>query len=106
MTLNASALDAAMSGLSDAYPYVSLSNDGTTEVSTRVAANWADTGDGVISASNLAFTGLDANQAVSFVLLFSANTGGTSGGSISVTGDNNANAAGEFTISGITINVS
>lgn len=105
MTLNAAALDASLAGLAQAFPYIALGSSASMQVGTRKAANWADTGNGVLSASSLAFTGLSASQPVTHVLLFSAATAGNPGGAIEIkAGDAAANAAGEYTLTSITLN--
>lgn len=71
-------------------------------VGTRVANTGTVDADGDITWSTIAFTGLTANQAVSYVSYWSASTGGTFHGSAALTGDATANAAGEYTVTSIT----
>jgi hypothetical protein len=98
--------DVASEGISSAAPYIALGSDASTQVGTRQAASWNTSADGQITASNLSFTGLAANQSVSHVLLYSASTGGTLVGAIALTGDSSANAAGEYTVTSVTVTVS
>jgi hypothetical protein len=71
-------------------------------VGSRVAVNGTVDADGDITWSNVAFTGLTANQAVSHISLWSAATGGTFYGSAALAGDLAANAAGQITITSYT----
>lgn len=71
-------------------------------VGTRVANTGSVDGDGDITWSNIAFTGLTANQAVAYVSYWSASTGGTYLGSAALTGDSTANSAGEYTVTSVT----
>lgn len=76
---------------------------GTTNViGTRVAANGTVDGDGDITWTNLAFTGLGANQAVAEISYWSASSSGTYYGGAVLSGDANANAAGEYTVDSVT----
>jgi len=78
---------------------------GTSNViGTRVAVNGTVDGDGDITWTNVAFTGLGANQAVAEVSYWSASSGGTYYGGASITGDANANAAGEYTLTSVAEN--
>jgi hypothetical protein len=58
--------------------------------------------DGDITSSNIAFTGLTANQSVTHVSYWAASMGGTFRGSAALTGDATADAAGEYTVTSIT----
>lgn len=76
---------------------------GTTgAVGTRVAVNGTVDADGDITWTNVAFTGLTANQAVTHVSYWSASTAGTFHGSAALTGDTSANAAGAYTVTTVT----
>ena len=76
---------------------------GTTNVvGSRVAVNGTVDGDGDITWSNTAFTGLTANQAVAEVSYWSASSGGTYYGGATLTGDATANSAGEYTVTTVT----
>lgn len=80
----------------------------TSPLGTRVAINGSVDADGDITWSNTAFTGLTANQAVSWVSYWgsagSGNpaTGGTNYGKAQLTGDATANSAGEYTVTLVT----
>lgn len=80
----------------------------TSPLGTRVANTGSVDGDGDITWTNIAFTGLSANQAVSWVSAWNAAgtgtpaTGGTWRGKWQLTGDATANAAGEYTVTSIT----
>lgn len=79
----------------------------TSPLVTRVANTGTSDSDGDITWSNIAFTGLAANQAVSWVSGWSSAgtgspaTGGTYRGKWQLTGDTAANAAGEYTVTSI-----
>lgn len=74
----------------------------TSPVGTRVAVNGTVDGDGDITWTNTAFTGLTANQTVTHVSYWSASTSGTFYGSAALTGDTAANAAGAYTVTSVT----
>lgn len=79
----------------------------TSPLGTRVANTGALTSTDDITWSNIAFTGLTANQAVSWVSAWNAAgtgspaTGGTYRGKWQLTGDATANSAGEYTVTSI-----
>ena len=75
----------------------------TSPVGSRVASGTGVVdGDGDITWGPINFTGLTANQPVSYVSYWSASTGGTFRGSAALSGDAGANAAGEYTVTSIT----
>lgn len=74
----------------------------TAAVGSRVANTGTVDADGDITWTNIAFTGLTANQPVAFVSYWSASIGGTFYGSAALTGDTSANSAGEYTVTSIT----
>ncbi len=106
--LNDAALVLAANAVDGAITHMQLHSSapgaaGTTgAVGTRVAVNGAVDADGDISWTNLAFTGLAANQPVSHVSYWSAATAGTFYGSAALSGDTAANAAGEYTVTSVT----
>lgn len=108
MALNDAALVVAANAIAGAITHLQLYSGapgaaGTTNaVGTRVAATEAVDADGDITWTNVAFTGLTANQAVAHVGYWSASTGGTFYGSSALSGDLAANAAGEYTVTSIT----
>jgi hypothetical protein len=75
---------------------------GTNAVGTRVAVNGTVDADGDITWSNVAFTGLTANQAIGGVSYWSASSGGTNYGGSATSGDATANSAGEYTLTSVT----
>ena len=108
MALNDAALVLAANAVDTAITHMQLhsSNVGGTwssgAVGSRVAVNGTVDADGDITWTNVAFTGLTANQAVGGVSYWSASTGGTNYGGSAVTGDATANAAGAYTLTSVT----
>lgn len=108
MALNDAALSVAANAIDAAITYMQLHSGargaaGTTNaVGSRVAVNGTVDADGDITWTNVAFTGLTANQAVAEVSYWSASTGGTYYGGATLTGDAAANAAGAYTVTSIT----
>ncbi len=74
----------------------------TAAVGTRVATTGVVGTTGTVTWSNVAFTGLSANQALAQVSYWSALTGGTYRGGAALTGDAAANAAGAYTVTQVT----
>lgn len=75
----------------------------TGAVGARVAVTGTVDADGDITWSNVAFTGLTANQAIGGVSYWTASTGGANrGGSAIASGDVTANSAGEYTLTSVT----
>lgn len=107
MALNDAALVLAANAVDTAITHFQLHSGargaaGTTnQVGTRVAVNGTVDGDGDITWTNTAFTGLTANQAVAEVSYWSASSGGTYYGGTTLTGDATANSAGEYTITSV-----
>lgn len=108
MALNDAALVLAANAIDTAITHMQLHSGapgaaGTSNaVGSRVAVNGTVDGDGDISWSNVSFSGLTANQAVSYVSYWSASTSGTYYGSAALSGDSTANAAGEYTVTSVT----
>jgi hypothetical protein len=71
---------------------------GTNAVGSRVAVSGSVDADGDITWTNVAFTGLSANQAIGGVSYWSASSGGTNYGGSATSGDATANSAGEYTL--------
>jgi hypothetical protein len=71
-------------------------------VGTRVAVNGTVDAAGKITWTNVAFTGLAANQVVAEVSYWSAASGGTYYGGAATAGAAAANAAGAYTITSAT----
>lgn len=107
MALNDAALVLAANAIEGAITHMQLHSadpgaTGLNAVGSRVAVNGTVDGDGDITWSNVAFTGLTANQAVSHVGYWSAATAGTFYGAAALSGDLAANAAGEYTVTSVT----
>lgn len=106
--LNAAALNTGGTAIKNEITHMQLhsTNVGGTwatgAVGTRVAVTGAVAAGGTITWSNIAFTGLTANQAVGGVSYWTALTGGSNRGGSALTGDTTANAAGEFTVTSVT----
>lgn len=107
MAFNAAGLTAAAAGFATAYPYLSIHTTGAVTSSTnestaaRVAASWVNTS-GVLTVASKSFTGGAASGPAIRVGYWSASTGGTYGGGSLLTGDQTFNAAGAYTVSGVT----
>lgn len=114
MALNDAALVLAANAVDVAITHMQLHSSapgaaGTTgAVGTRVAVNGTVDGDGDITWTNTAFTGLTANQAVTHVSYWNGAgtgtpaSGGTYYGSAALSGDAAANAAGAYTVTSVT----
>lgn len=108
MALNDPALVIAATAVRNVITHLQLhsANPGAAGTTGQVGARVASTGsidaDGDITWSNVAFTGLTANQSVTHVSYWSASTGGTFYGASLITGDTSANVAGQFTITSAT----
>lgn len=74
----------------------------TGAVGSRVAVSGSVDSDGDITWTNVAFTGLSANQAVGGISYWTASTGGSNRGGSALTGDATANSAGEYTVTSVT----
>jgi hypothetical protein len=101
LVVMANAIDAV---ITHAQLYSAATNAaGTTNtIGTRVAINGTVDADGDWTVTNVAFTGLTANQAVHSVGYFTASSSGTFYGVTVLTGDATANSAGEYTVTSIT----
>lgn len=113
MALSDAAMVLAANSLRTAITHAQLHSGapgaaGTTNVcsGSRQAVTWAAaTADGDFAlASTLNFTGVAASGAVQYVSFWSAITTGTFYGSYALTGDQFANAAGEYSVTAITLN--
>lgn len=109
MPLNTAALNVQANALAGAATYLSLhstdpGSTGTSETAAaRVSAGWGAASNGAISVSNKNFTGGAASGACTYVGLWSASTGGTFYGGFALTGDQTFNAAGQYTLTSLTI---
>lgn len=105
MAFNDAGLVVAANALDTAITHMQLHSSGTNPaanaVGSRVAVNGTVDGDGDITWSNVAFTGLSASQAVASVSYWSASSGGTAYGISTLTGDATANSAGEYTVTSV-----
>ena len=102
LNIGADAMGAAMAfaQIHTAQPNVSGSNEAT---SSRQAITWnAATGGDLISTTSIPFTGGAGSGPATHVGFWSAGSGGTFYGWLALTGDQTFNAAGEYTITGIT----
>jgi hypothetical protein len=108
MTLNDPALVVGATAIKNAITHIQLHSGapgvaGTSNViGSRVASTGSVDADGDITWTNIAFTGLTANQAVAAATYWTASSGGTWYGSQTLTGDATANSAGEYTITSLT----
>ncbi len=106
MALNDAALVVGATAIKNAITHLQLHSSGTNPAANAVGSRVASTGsvdaDGDISWTNVAFTGLSANQAVASVSYWSASSGGTAYGITTLTGDATANSAGEYTVTSVT----
>lgn len=105
------ALTTGMTAITGAYAWLSLHTTGAVTSSAnestaaRVAAGWSVDGDGDATTTSKNFTGVAASGPVVRVGYWSASTAGTYGGGSLLTGDQTANAAGEYTVTSITENL-
>ena len=104
LNIGGAAMQAAMT---HAALYTSTTNAGGTTnlaASARQPITWttAANGDLVVTA-DAPFTGGAASGAVARVGFWSALTGGVVYGDLALTGDQSFNAAGEYTLTGVTI---
>lgn len=109
MPLNAAGLNAQAAGLASVATHLGLAtaDPGTTGTSpsaaARIAAGWSAPANGDITASNKNFTGGAASGPIHSVTFWSAATGGTYYGNAVLTGDTSFNAAGEYTLTSVTV---
>ena len=106
MGLSTAAMTAAADAVKTGFPFLAIHSGTDESVSTgetsaaRVAAAWVNT-NGDLTSTNKNFTGA-AGAAAQRVGYWSASSGGTFGGSQTLTGDTTFNAAGEYTVTSIT----
>jgi hypothetical protein len=103
LNIGANAMAAAATHLAihTAQPDATGSNQSTA---ARVAASWPAAATGDLTITNKAFTGGAASGPATHVGFWSAATGGTFYGWAALTGDQTFNAAGEYTITSLTVN--
>jgi len=116
MALNDTLLNIGANAMAGAALYLSLHTaapDGTGSnhsTAARVAASWPGASGGDLTISNKAFTGGAASGACTHVGFWSTAgtgspaTGGTFYGFQALSGDQNFNAAGEYTITSLVVN--
>jgi hypothetical protein len=111
MPLTDATLNALGTHLTSLCAYASLhsADPGSTGANATAAARKAvsfnvDADGDLTLASTVSFTGGAASGAVTHVGLWSASTGGTFRGGFALTGDNTFNSAGEYNLTGLTIN--
>jgi hypothetical protein len=109
MPLNNSALQVAGAALATDITHLAIHTaapniDSGTNASAaaRQPVTWSNT-NGDLTASNIAFTGGAASGPATYVGFWTASTGGTFRGFLQLTGDTTFNAAGEYTITSITL---
>lgn len=103
LNIGAAAMQAAMTHLQihTAQPNASGSNEAT---SARQAITWVTAANGdMVATVDLAFTGGAASGPATHAGFWSALTTGTFYGWLPLTGDQTFNAAGEYTVTGISI---
>ena len=110
MPLNDALLDIGGTAMKNAITHLSIHTaqpnaSGSNESSAgRQAAGWGATGTGGdFSTTNRAFTGGAASGPATHVGFWSASTAGTFYGYQPLTGDQTFNAAGEYTITTLTV---
>jgi hypothetical protein len=111
MGLNNASLNLMADEWATIYTHLSLHtaapdiDTGTNESTAgRVAASWpAASGSGDLTITNKAFTGGASGGACTHVGFWTLATGGTFGGFKALTGDQTFNAAGEYTITTLTV---
>jgi hypothetical protein len=110
MPLDDPALQTAGNAIDGVLTHMRLhsADPGTTETSAlgsgRVACAFTSDADGDLTLdATVNFTGLGANATVAFVTLWNASTAGIRQGKFAVTGDTTANAAGEYSITALTL---
>lgn len=111
MPLSDAALVIAATAFKNAVTHMQLHSGprgaaGTTNaVGSRVAVSGgAVDADGDVTWSNVAFTGLAANQAIAEASYWDAATAGTFLGGGATTGDTTANSSGAYTLTSVTEN--
>jgi hypothetical protein len=113
MALNSAALSAiaATSSVADVLTHASLhsaepDSTGSNEVGEPQAITWGAPSNGMITASPIDYTGLTANSPVTHVGFRDGAEGTWLGWQAIETGDTEANAAGEYTLTSIVATVS
>jgi hypothetical protein len=103
LNIGAAAMQAAMTHMAihTAQPNASGSNE---SAAARQAITWVTAANGdMVATVDLAFTGGAASGAATHVGFWSASSAGTFYGWLPLTGDQTFNAAGEYTVTGVSI---
>lgn len=110
MALNSSGIQLGAAAIASGITYMSLhsgdpgaAGTSNTTAAARQACSLTASGGNISLASAVAFTGGAASGPVSYVGYWSASTGGTYYGSQLLTGDSAFNAAGQYTITALTL---
>lgn len=108
MAINTTLIDDGAAGIAAAIKYLSLhsadpAGTGANETTAARQPVTATHSAGVVSIGSTAFTGGTASGACTYVGFWSAVTGGTFLGSQALTGDQTFNAAGQYTVSSVTL---
>lgn len=108
MALTAAELNALATKIGADFPYLAIhtADPGGTGASPAASARVAHGGTasgGVLTISNVAFTGGASSGAATYVGLWSASTSGTFGGGYALTGDQTFNSAGSYTVTSLVI---
>lgn len=110
MPLLDSTLNVGADAMAAVMPYVSIhtalpNSSGSNEsTAPRLAAGWTSASAGDLVITNKSFTGGAPSGPAQYLGFWSALTGGTFRGSAPLTGDQSFNAAGEYTVSSLTVN--
>ena len=103
LNIGNAAMQSAMTHMAihTAQPNASGSNE---SAAARQAITWVTAANGdLVATVDLAFTGGAASGAATHVGFWSASSAGTFYGWLPLTGDQTFNAAGEYTVTGVTI---
>lgn len=110
MAVNDALLNVGAAAMQGAAAYASLhtaapdATGSNQSAAARLAVTWETAASGdMVATTDLAFTGGAASGPVSHVGFWSAATAGTFYGALPLTGDAAFNAAGEYTVTGITV---
>lgn len=109
MPLNTTILNIGNQAMQDAITHVSIHTDAADSNANESSAArqpivWQAAANGdMVATADVAFTGGAASGPALRVGFWSANIGGTYFGSLELTGDTSFNAAGEYTLTGVTI---
>jgi hypothetical protein len=105
MALNDTILNIGAAAMQSAMTHASIHSAADTESTAgRQAITWETASGGdMIATVDVAFTGGASSGAATRVGFYSAGTGGTYYGELPLTGDQTFNAAGEYTLTGVSI---